>query len=355
MPTATFSRKKSRKRQASSEIEDDGPSLSRGAEQVEDDDEPRGRRVKKEKKPNMTAKKERVRHDESEHDGDNEDERIDVENFRDQPLSRVDVTKLQGLSRDWNMVAEQVKPNWGVVGDVAVALADYGEGKEVEHGLVELDKLMKGLIDISAEMHAHEKVLEDLAQKIGQGEVLEDFIDLYISNVKQRKEKYDKMTSRQKYAKSQEYASFKNGIYEVQHPGSAIPPITEFIPKEDGDDSDEDDDLEMGGVSQNYNCPITLTLLVDPVTSYVVRALKVYTCSYANSTSSDVCQHSFSKAAIFQSFRGSETIKCPASGCTKKFTRANLKPNKALAKRVKAYERRARRAAEDDDAEEIID
>jgi hypothetical protein len=37
---------------------------------------------------------------------------------------------------------------------------------------------------------------------------------------------------------------------------------------EDGDDSDDDDDLEMGGATQNYNCPISLTILVNPVTSY---------------------------------------------------------------------------------------
>ena len=36
---------------------------------------------------------------------------------------------------------------------------------------------------------------------------------------------------------------------------------------EDGDDSDEDDDLEIGGVTQNFNCPLTLTPLVNPVTS----------------------------------------------------------------------------------------
>ena len=40
-----------------------------------------------------------------------------------------------------------------------------------------------------------------------------------------------------------------------------------FFATEDGDDSDEDDDLEIGGVTQNFNCPLTLTPLVNPVTS----------------------------------------------------------------------------------------
>ena len=47
-----------------------------------------------------------------------------------------------------------------------------------------------------------------------------------------------------------------------------MPPITEFIEKEDGDDSD-DDDLEVGGITQDYKCPLTLRTLENPVTSYV--------------------------------------------------------------------------------------
>ena len=70
-----------------------------------------------------------------------------------------------------------------------------------------------------------------------------------------------------------------------------MPPINEFIEKgneflqslselfdvrlclENGDDSDADSDLEMGGVTQKYLCPLTLTLLVNPVTSLVIILL----------------------------------------------------------------------------------
>jgi len=40
-----------------------------------------------------------------------------------------------------------------------------------------------------------------------------------------------------------------------------------MLRSEDGDDEDEDDDLEIGGATQNFNCPLTLTPLVNPVTS----------------------------------------------------------------------------------------
>ncbi|KAF5382432.1 hypothetical protein D9615_002959 [Tricholomella constricta] len=344
MPVAKFSRRKSSKRQASSDIEDDRPSQSRAADQVEDDeDDSRSRRrtngIKSEKKPDFSRKKEPKRveaDDEDADDDDDDDGRIDVENFHDQPLRRAEMTKLQGISRDWNMMEKQVRPNWNVVGDVAVALAEVGEGDNVDEGLAELDIIMKDLIDIGVEMQAHEKVLDELAQRIGQGEEVDDAVDRYSDGVRKEKEVYAKKTTRQKYAKSEEYAAFKNGIYEVQHPDKGMPPITDFIPKEDGDDSDDDDELEMGGVSQNYNCPITLTPLVKPVTS-------------------QVCKHSFSHDAIMQSFRSSPIVKCPAAGCTKRFTRDDLQPNKDLEKRVKAHARRARRAAENSDAEEIID
>ena len=47
-----------------------------------------------------------------------------------------------------------------------------------------------------------------------------------------------------------------------------MPPLNHFIPAEDGDHSD-DDDIEVGGQSQVYTCPLTLAILEKPVTSYV--------------------------------------------------------------------------------------
>lgn len=64
-----------------------------------------------------------------------------------------------------------------------------------------------------------------------------------------------------------------------------MPPMTTFIEKgavcakvliganlgdysEPGDASDDDDDVEVGGVTQDYRCPLTLTPLQDPLTSY---------------------------------------------------------------------------------------
>lgn len=136
-----------------------------------------------------------------------------------------------------------------------------------------------------------------------------EVVDSYTKAAKANVASYKKKTTRQKYAKTEAYVAFRSAIWvralpavifffpetrlfvqESQHPGTPMPPITEQIPRgayasrraqmtkpseeiyivpEQGDNSDEDDDLEIGGVTQNYLCPITLTLLVDPYTSYV--------------------------------------------------------------------------------------
>ena len=49
-----------------------------------------------------------------------------------------------------------------------------------------------------------------------------------------------------------------------------MPPLTNFFEKEVGDESDSDDELEIGGQTQDYKCPITLSLLKDPLTAYVL-------------------------------------------------------------------------------------
>jgi len=117
----------------------------------------------------------------------------------------------------------------------------------------------------------------------------------------------------------------------------SLPPCSE-----DRDDSD-DDDVVVGGVTQNYTCPLSLTVMVNPLTS-------------------EVCQHSFSENAIKEYLGSNRSVKkkCPAAGCSKLFGLSDLKPDKELERRVKAYDRRARRReAEADsdmeDAGEVID
>jgi len=112
--------------------------------------------------------------------------------------------------------------------------------------------------------------------------------------------------------------------------------MTTFIVKEPGDSSDDDDDIEVGGVTQDYKCPLTLTPLQDPLTS-------------------KVCKHSFSGAAI-REYLSRGVKRCPAAGCNKRVTLADLREDKALERKVKEHARREAMRAEDDDVDaEIVD
>jgi E3 SUMO-protein ligase NSE2 len=121
---------------------------------------------------------------------------------------------------------------------------------------------------------------------------------------------------------------------------------------EDGDDSD-DDDVQVGGVTQDYRCPLTLTLLVDPLTSYA-RFLYSLLFSMLTSLFRTTCGHSFAADAIKEYLKNNRTAreKCPTAGCNKIISLADLKPNKELAKKAKEAARRERMREEEDGSDD---
>ncbi|KXN88212.1 E3 SUMO-protein ligase nse2 [Leucoagaricus sp. SymC.cos] len=320
---ATFSRRKATRRNDMSDIEDDAATQHAAQDDVEEsDEEPTSRRFKKEKR-NRRAQQE-VNNDP---DSDS-DEAIDIENFPDQPLKRDQMSTLLSLGDDWQKMVEVIGRPFGKYGMAAGALADLDD-EDAKVRVDEIDGYTRESLDLVGIMKAHKDALNGIRQKGLQGEPLTQVGELYIQAAKTNVSKYKAKTTRQKYAKDEVYVAFKSSVWESQHPGTPMPPITEQIPREQGDNSDEDDDLEIGGVTQNYQCPITLTLLDDP---------------------------SFSAAAIKTTFRTPSAInKCPAAGCNKSFRLVDCKPNKDLAKKVKAHKRRLEKEQEDSDAEEVVD
>lgn len=142
MPVATSSRRIPR-RQNSSDIEEDRPSQPRENDQVdedEDEDEQPRRRangVKKEKKlGNSSRRGAPPQHKDENADGeadlDDEDDKIDIDNFQDQPIAKADVKKLMGIAQDWNVLEKTIRLHWEVVKDTGVAMADAAEGDDAE-------------------------------------------------------------------------------------------------------------------------------------------------------------------------------------------------------------------------------
>ncbi|KIJ17689.1 hypothetical protein PAXINDRAFT_111190 [Paxillus involutus ATCC 200175] len=237
------------------------------------------------------------------------------------------------------MIRKQIhQSSFSLVKDVAISLADVMEAGQAEEALDEVDAIMKELLDIDQEMLSHEQTLNTLHQTLMRGDHVADVIDTYEGEVKRRMNEYHTKTTRQKYASVDGYVQFKQGVFEVQNPDIAIPPINDLVPREEGDVSDDEDDLEIGGVTQDYKCPITLMILDNPMTS-------------------QVCGHSYSRAAIQDYLKraGMDGKSCPASGCNKRITMDQLQPDNDLEKRVKMAARRQQRRDEDSDADEVIE
>ncbi|KAI0699109.1 zinc-finger of the MIZ type in Nse subunit-domain-containing protein [Cytidiella melzeri] len=259
----------------------------------------------------------------------------------DQPIDRGAAGKLSGMSDDWKRMRETIHANaYALIRDIAATMAEFGEDDAGQKTLGKLDSTMRSLVDTENELLSHEKALHDLHQKIARGEPVTDAITLYDEGVQRQKQEYAMRTSRKKYANNDEYLAFRQAIYEVQHPGQPMPPASEFIEQEEGDDSDDDDDVVIGGVTQDYKCPLSLTILVDPLTS-------------------KTCGHSFSAEAIREYLGSNRTSrkKCPTSGCNKVISLDDLKPDKELAKKAREAARRERMREEHDEDmdEEIIE
>jgi E3 SUMO-protein ligase NSE2 len=127
-----MSRRKSHRRQASSDIED-GQSTQRSArDEVDEEEEEQPRPTKR----IASSKKGKGRATAIEkapaEDSDNDTERIDVSNFSDQPLRREDMVKINGLGRDWQAVADQISNFGPVFGSVGASIADTSSDESAQ-------------------------------------------------------------------------------------------------------------------------------------------------------------------------------------------------------------------------------
>lgn len=102
-----------------------------------------------------------------------------------------------------------------------------------------------------------------------------------------------------------------------------MPPLQSLIPREEGDD-ESDDDVEVGGVVQDYLDPLTRQMLENPMTS-------------------KVCGHSYSRASIYE-FLGNQTKACPTSGCNRRINKNDLVPDENIERRVRARKRQLEQA-----------
>ncbi len=133
MPGRTSTRRNPK--QNSEEIEDARLTQANShQDDVSDDDQPRPVRVKQGKRNKGKQRATEPEIDDAEGDGgadtdDDSDEGdcIDVENFVDQPLRREHLSRLKGISQDWESMRKQISQRCDIYKEVAAAMAEGGE------------------------------------------------------------------------------------------------------------------------------------------------------------------------------------------------------------------------------------
>lgn len=132
---------RSHRRQPSEDnIEEGDPTQRSRSEDVEDAEEARPARTHSRKASGLSkaerAKTDKLasasrKDDENPDEDEGEDSGIDIENFRDQKLSKSDATKIVAMSDDWKfMLRTMRRSTFPLIEDVAVAMAEAGENKD---------------------------------------------------------------------------------------------------------------------------------------------------------------------------------------------------------------------------------
>lgn len=177
-------------------------------------------------------------------------------------------------------------------------------------------------------------------------------MDVYKQHVGDQLDTYEARTSRQKYARNAHYIDFRSRVWVRIHstdlagsewrwcdaalggfdPGRYV---TVHLTPEPGDEQDtaqdEDDDIVVGGTVLQYRCPLTASLLQDPVIN-------------------TKCQHAYSRDAIHTYIRDQGhtglQVACPAAGCRQWVSMTSLRDAPDLQRRVDRYERQLARREE---------
>ncbi|CBQ68195.1 conserved hypothetical protein [Sporisorium reilianum SRZ2] len=246
---------------------------------------------------------------------------LDAE-LRPQPLGREHVPNVRSLMAELKSQDQNILKCVELLNETAEQLAEAFRAHDECNELEQADADLRELIDAQAEKAIRRKVLEEIAQDLHTGVQMDDPAKRYKEDVQTQLDTYNKQTSRQKYAKNTDYHNFKNTVWVAKEEG-AMPPVKDLIPAEPGDENasgDDDDEIQTGGVTQNFRCPLTANIMEDPL-------------------SNTLCTHSYSRAAITE-YVAAGNNRCPASACMAAVSMRSLKHDPLLVKKVAAFKRR---------------
>ncbi|KAG8818893.1 hypothetical protein FRC17_010667 [Serendipita sp. 399] len=269
---------------------------------------------------------------------------FDPKNFQNQPISASNHAKIRTITESWDVPAASLDHLGQLVREAAVLLTEVSADPML---LRDLDKTMKEVVDQQAALNARREAALDIRRDLTDGTKIVDPATNWSARFDERLAAYEKQTSRQKYANNALYKEYKEEIWgaDPENEG-AMPPLSSMIPKEDGDEDDSDDEVEVGGMAKSYRDPLTRAWLENPMKS-------------------KLCGHVYSQASIFDFLRAGPAD-CPAAGCDKKISKKDLEPDEDMARQVRNAKRREEesqnkgrkkqnRIVIDDDDDEIVD
>ncbi|WFC98493.1 hypothetical protein MYAM1_001221 [Malassezia yamatoensis] len=241
--------------------------------------------------------------------------------------------RLRELKTEYDSLQNYFKIATSWLPEVGAELEEFAsEGNPNSSYISRLDQGTRDLIDLLREADFRKDTLDVLQRNILEGNQEEDLAESYRASLDTYRAGYAQKTARQKYAQHAAYFDFRSRIWEV-HSEGAMPPLTDMIAAEQGDENhdnhDDDEEIVVGGTMRQFRCPLTTTLLEDPVES-------------------TVCPHAYSRAAITEYIQqaGRRGAECPAAACHAVLTLRNLSDAPGLARRVERYARQVARREE---------
>lgn len=242
--------------------------------------------------------------------------------------------RVRQLGSEYSKVCEHLDTALHFFPDVGAEVEEFAaDASPSTSYIARLDQGTRQLIDLAREAEFRQTLLDSLQREIAQGTAPEDPAQAYRAALERHRDEYAQKTTRQKYAQHPSYVDFRSRVWEVRGEG-AMPPLVDMIPAEPDDEHDadgaEDEDIVVGGTLQQFRCPLTATLLDDPVES-------------------TVCAHAYSRAAITEYIQqaGRRGAECPAAACHAVLTMRTLRDAPSLKRRVERYARQLARREEE--------
>ncbi|KAK9457205.1 zinc-finger of the MIZ type in Nse subunit-domain-containing protein [Dipodascopsis uninucleata] len=204
-----------------------------------------------------------------------------------------------------------------------------GDLAEYNISVNRLEKKLARLIDLHSILKSEPDALQIAVDADQDGR---DPAEAYEYAIREVEDDLLQQSDLAKYSTHPNFINFKRVIWESQFNDEDMPAIEDWF-DENGQSmsineikerqQNNSDDLVVAQERRSFKCPISLTVLRDPVTS-------------------TVCKHSYSREPLTELIvntarRRTGTIECPVAGCNKMISLEKVRPDTALARRVDRY------------------